>query len=218
LVHYGHSCLVPIQDTEGISLLYIFVNIDVNLSHLLDTLKKNFTGKSLALVSTVQFVASLQAVKTALSHEGFSVIVPQCSPLSPGEILGCTSPVIPKDVDALVYVGDGRFHLESAMIQNPSLPAYQYNPYSRQLTKEEYGFELMVNTRKSALTAATESDRFGIIQGTLGRQGNLRVFEDLEEKLRERKKKFIRVLISEIFIGKLQLFHKVQRYVTAVFF
>jgi 2-(3-amino-3-carboxypropyl)histidine synthase len=35
----------------------------------------------------------------------------------------------------------------------------------------------------------------------------------LEEKLGERKKKFIRVLISEIFIGKLQFFHKVQRWV-----
>ena len=61
LVHYGHSCLVPIQETSGIHLLYIFVNIDINLSHLLDIVEANFKpNQKLALVSTIQFVASLQ--------------------------------------------------------------------------------------------------------------------------------------------------------------
>ena len=45
-------------------------------------------------------------------------------PLSPGEILGCTSPYI-KDCENIVYLGDGRFHLESAMIANPHLNAYR---------------------------------------------------------------------------------------------
>jgi 2-(3-amino-3-carboxypropyl)histidine synthase len=39
---------------------------------------------------------------------------------STGEILGCTSPRI-EGADVLVYLGDGRFHLESAMIANPKL-------------------------------------------------------------------------------------------------
>lgn len=61
LVHYGHSCLVPITDTVGINLLYVFVNIDMNLSNFVDTLKANFQKeKKLAFVSTIQFVASLQ--------------------------------------------------------------------------------------------------------------------------------------------------------------
>ena len=48
----------------------------------------------------------------------------QAKPLSPGEILGCTSPHM-KDSHNLVYLGDGRFHLESAMIANPHLNAYR---------------------------------------------------------------------------------------------
>lgn len=60
-MHYGHSCLVPIHETKGINLLYIFVNIDINLTHFLDTLRNNFSKeKKLAIVSTIQFVASLQ--------------------------------------------------------------------------------------------------------------------------------------------------------------
>ena len=50
--------------------------------------------------------------------------VVQAKPLSPGEILGCTSPHM-KDSHNLVYLGDGRFHLESAMIANPHLNAYR---------------------------------------------------------------------------------------------
>lgn len=56
---------------------------------------------------------------------GYQVTIPQTKPLSPGEILGCTAPSVP-DVDMLVYLGDGRFHLEAAMIANPSLKAYRY--------------------------------------------------------------------------------------------
>jgi len=54
----------------------------------------------------------------------FCVKVPQEKPLSPGEILGCTSPKV-SDADCLIYLGDGRFHLESIMIANPELAAYR---------------------------------------------------------------------------------------------
>lgn len=45
------------------------------------------------------------------------------------------------------YVGDGRFHLESIMIHNPSIDAFQYDPYSRKLTREKYDFDLMKSNR-----------------------------------------------------------------------
>jgi 2-(3-amino-3-carboxypropyl)histidine synthase len=40
--------------------------------------------------------------------------------------------------DALVFVADGRFHLEAIMIANPGLPAYRYDPYGRDLIREQY--------------------------------------------------------------------------------
>ena len=86
----------------------------------------------LALVSTIQFVAAIQALRTDLdkalpeletteadpSEEGmlakmrkgdigvwrgkYDITIPQSRPLSPGEILGCTAPKL-SDVDALMY-------------------------------------------------------------------------------------------------------------------
>lgn len=53
--------LVPIDETPGISILYVFVDIQVNVQHIIDTLKHHFTAESkLALVSTIQFVRTLQ--------------------------------------------------------------------------------------------------------------------------------------------------------------
>jgi len=47
-------------------------------------------------------------------------------PLSPGEVLGCTAPVLPAGAaDAIVFVADGRFHLEAMMIANPGIPTYR---------------------------------------------------------------------------------------------
>ncbi|KER18591.1 hypothetical protein T265_15955, partial [Opisthorchis viverrini] len=72
---------------------YIFVDIGIDLLHFIDTLKANFEkGSRLAVVSTIQFVTSLQAAKSPLEQHGFKMIIPQSSPLSPGEVLGCTSP------------------------------------------------------------------------------------------------------------------------------
>lgn len=38
LVHYGHSCLVPV-DVTSMPCLYVFVDIAVDLPHLVDTIR-----------------------------------------------------------------------------------------------------------------------------------------------------------------------------------
>lgn len=52
---------VPIDATRGLKMLYVFVDIKIDTSHFLDTIRFNFAvGSSLALVSTIQFVAAVQ--------------------------------------------------------------------------------------------------------------------------------------------------------------
>uniref|UniRef100_A0AAQ4NQY8 2-(3-amino-3-carboxypropyl)histidine synthase subunit 1 n=1 Tax=Gasterosteus aculeatus aculeatus TaxID=481459 RepID=A0AAQ4NQY8_GASAC len=210
MVHYGHSCLIPIDSTAGIKMLYVFVDIQMDNAHFLDTVRFNFPpAQSLALVSTIQFVAALQAVSAALKPE-YDVLVPQCRPLSPGEILGCTSPRLDRHVNAVIYLGDGRFHLESIMIANPEIPAYRYDPYSKVFSREYYDHEAMRALRLQAIDEARSAQRWGLIMGTLGRQGSPKVMEHLEARLHSLGKSFTRVLLSEIFPGKLDLIHDVD--------
>lgn len=127
LVHYGHSCLIPIDQTSGIKVLYVFVDIKIDAVHFIETVKLNFpTSNRIALVSTIQFVVTLQAAANELRKNGYEVTIPQSKPLSPGEILGCTAPRI-ENIDTIIYLGDGRFHLEAAMIANPQIRAYRYD-------------------------------------------------------------------------------------------
>ncbi|VDN27525.1 unnamed protein product [Gongylonema pulchrum] len=166
--------------------------------------------KKHALVSTIQFVPSLQSIKKELNADGYNILVPQVKPLSPGEILGCTSPRLPNDVDAIIYLGDGRFHLESVMIQNPSICAYQYDPYSKRFTHEKYDFNLMANRRNEAVQAAKKCHMFGLIQGSLGRQGNPKIVQELERRLQLAGKMFVRILLSEITPEKLSYFKDID--------
>lgn len=212
MVHYGHSCLVPI-DTTTIKMLYVFVDIKIDNQHVIDILRHKFyPGAQIALVSTIQFVAALQSIQQVLSGD-YKVLIPQSKPLSPGEILGCTSPRLPDGTEAIVYIGDGRFHLESIMIANPSIQAFQYDPYSKVLSQEHYDHEEMKATRRKAIIQASNGKRFGLILGTLGRQGNPRVFDFLKESLTKSGIDFIVVLLSEIFPEKLKLFKNVDVWV-----
>jgi len=76
------------------------------------------------------------------------------------------------------------------MIANPDVPSFRYDPYSKKLTRERYDHQEMQSVRDNAVQAARKSlmnlskdhsstaeesqSLWGVILGTLGRQGNLK--------------------------------------------
>nr|MBE5724747.1 putative diphthamide biosynthesis protein 1 [Cucujiformia] len=213
LVHYGHSCLVPVDQTKGVNVLYIFVDISIDPRHFMETIKLNFaSGSKLSLVSTIQFLATLHNIANQLKEIGYDVILPQSKPLSAGEILGCTAPVL-HCTDAIIYLGDGRFHLEAIMIANPKVQAYRYDPYEKSFTKEYYNYDLMNSIRKKSIEDSKKCGKFGVVMGTLGRQGNANVVERLRKQLENANKKVVVILLSEIFPKKLELFPQLESFV-----
>ena len=217
LVHYGHSCLVPVSMTTC-KTLYVFVDILFDEEHLVQSIRKNFPNRTdkIALAGTIQFASAIGKVRETLRpfYECFDV--GRTKPLSPGEVLVCTAPSLgdgevmgarsgdsmgeegKKAHDAIVFVADGRFHLEAMMIANPNVPAYRYDPYERVLTREYYDHVGMQNVRKSMILRAKKAKKFGLILGTLGRQGNPAVLARLERLFESRNKETVVFLISEI--------------------
>ena len=56
MVHYGHSCLIPVDRTQGIKMLYVFVDIKIDSLHFIETLKHNFKdGEISAMASVLSF-------------------------------------------------------------------------------------------------------------------------------------------------------------------
>ncbi|KAF6262034.1 putative diphthamide synthesis protein-domain-containing protein [Scenedesmus sp. NREL 46B-D3] len=254
LVHYGHSCLVPV-DVTSIPCLYVFVDIQVDVDHLVATVRLNFPPlpvdtsagtqqqqqqqqhqqqqqqqqhrpqdllqqhdeqqqqsqqtrpQQLVLAGTIQFSSALQVARQRLSSNYPSVSIPKVRPLSPGEVLGCTAPVLAQQglggTDALVFVADGRFHLEAIMIANPELPAYRYDPYNRKLMLETYDQAGMREVRRRMIEAAACAKHWGVVLGTLGRQGNPRIVTTLQQHLAARGSRITTVLLSEVSPPKL---------------
>nr|CCA23456.1 diphthamide biosynthesis protein 1 putative [Albugo laibachii Nc14] len=213
MVHYGHSCLVPV-DVTTLKTVYVFVDITIDIDHLVACVKMTLSAKKkLALMGTIQFGNAITIASEKLAPCYEKVVVPQVKPLSPGEVLGCTSPLLHQDVDAMVFIADGRFHLESAMIANPSIPAYRYDPYAKILSLESYDYKQMTQVRSDAIKKCRNSERFGIILGTLGRQGNPEILNRLTALLESCGKEYFVLLLSEIFPEKLAIFEDVDAWI-----
>lgn len=90
----------------------------------------------IVLLGTIQYSSVLHAAAHSLRdvYGVSNIIVPQELPLTAGEVLGCTSPTLTDSTNFptfVIFISDGRFHLESAMIQNPSLPFFRYDPFTK---------------------------------------------------------------------------------------
>jgi 2-(3-amino-3-carboxypropyl)histidine synthase len=212
LVHYGHSCLVPI-DRMATDVLYVFVEIAIDTAHLVDSVSLNLEPSlRLALCGTIQFAGAMHAARAALVPKFAAVELPQCRPLSAGEVLGCTSPSL-AGFDACVFVADGRFHPEAVMIANPDVPLYRYDPYAKSLTRERYQHARMHRLRSAAIDAARHATCWGLVLGTLGRQGSPEVLHHLQRLLERRGCSHVTVLLSEVFPAKLAAFEHVEAWV-----
>lgn len=216
IIHYAHLCLVPIDVTQ-IKVLYVFVTIAIDETHLVNTIKLNFShGDRIACFGTIQFNPAIHGIVDKLAadlEKTIYIIPPQTMPLSKGEVLGCTSARLDKTLNAMIYIGDGRFHLESAMIHNPEIPAFRYDPYSRKLTRERYDQQQMVSVRQDAIQTARKAKKIGLILGALGRQGNPQTLDRLESVFSKAGINVVKIILSEIFPQKLAMFDDIDAFV-----
>ena len=205
LVHFAHSCLVPVDQTT-VRTMYVLVRIKFDTEHLVQSILHNFKNDvPIALQGTVQFSNALAEVGERLALSGYDAVVPQIRPLGPGETLGCTAPLLRSD-RTIIFVADGRFHLEAAMMANPKLCAFRYDPYTGRLFKESFDHVEMKRVRTLAISRAQKAKTVGLILGTLGRQGSVGILESVRAILTKRGIKTFTLLMSEIDESKLSQF------------
>ncbi|AFZ79256.1 diphthamide biosynthesis protein 2-related domain containing protein [Theileria equi strain WA] len=230
VIHYGHSCLIPIN-TVTLDCLYVFVEISFPADKLVDSIKTNFDENDhLIMLGTIQYSNVLRETAAKLDADDYfkyQVDIPQALPLLPGEVLGCTSPkidvgkirrkiangsveaendalAVPNATDKIIFIADGRFHLESTLIQNPGIQLFRFDPFSKIFSEESYDLECLQNTRHDAIINARRSRKICIILSTLGRQGNTNIFKNISDLLTENKIDHFKLMLSEITLEKLE--------------
>jgi len=196
-------------------MLYVHVDVRLDVNHLVETVCHNFSkDQNLVIMGTVQFISGMTEALDILQKEFLtnskSGSVPQVKPLGLGETLGCTSPHVPQEADAVIFVCDGRFHMESAMIQNPHVSFFRYDPYARSLTREGYEHAELHRQRKAAIATSKGASFIGLILGTLGRQGSIGILEELERLLDAKGIGYFTLLLSEVSPQRLALFPSVE--------
>ena len=89
--------------------------------------------------------------------------------------------------------------MEATMIANPKFVFYQYNPYTREITIEQYASEEMMRRRKEEIGRALAGNLkvIAFIFGTLGRQGNKGILDRMVEKING-KYEYVVLLCSEV--------------------
>ncbi|KAF7702893.1 2-(3-amino-3-carboxypropyl)histidine synthase subunit 1 [Cucumispora dikerogammari] len=201
LIHFGHSCLIPVNECN-VKVLYIFVDIVFDTKHLKSTIEKifyefsstqtsqintkdtalrEFKYEDMCILGTIQFNSIVHSINNELKLN-----IPRISPLSRGEVLGCTAPRLKEKL--CVFISDGRFHLEALMIQNPQTSFYRYCPFNKKAYLEKYDFQKMLNIRKQSIKRFWEAENIGIIIGILGRQGNPEILKNIKNRLHSMNK------------------------------
>jgi len=144
--------------------------------------------KKLGLVTTVQFVDSLEQVKGFLETKNKQVLIGTSNKhaVYPGQILGCdveAAKSISEKVDGFLYIGSGEFH-PIAVANETKKPVLRLDPFSATVTEIDEKDAILYEKKKiMRVSKVTSAKVIGIIVSTKLGQCNLEVAEELKEKL-----------------------------------
>jgi 2-(3-amino-3-carboxypropyl)histidine synthase len=199
IIHVGHSEMLG---KTQVPVIYEEYRMDFDPVPLIE---KNLKGlepfKRVCLLTTLQFLDSLEKAKKFLESKGKIVLIgkPKVAKY-PGQVLGCDQSAaksVESQCDCFLFMGSGRFHsLGVAMsVEKPVLFLDFENGKMENLEKEK--FRLM-KIRAAQLEKAKEARNFGILVSTKPGQGSLSLAEKAKREL-EKKGKSAWILVAGEF-------------------
>jgi 2-(3-amino-3-carboxypropyl)histidine synthase len=171
IVHVGHS---DFGVKPEVPVIYEEHRIDFNpVPVLKKELKKLEKFRDIGLVTTVQYLDSLEKTKVFLLSVGKSVLVGD-SRMSPGQVLGCdysSAKVLEDIVDCYIYIGTGRFH-PTGLLLEVRKPVFLLSIEDRKL--ESLDRKKLEISREMRIQKAREARRFGVLVSTKPGQSDIK--------------------------------------------
>ncbi|AAK39863.1 hypothetical protein (nucleomorph) [Guillardia theta] len=195
IIHFGHSCLIKIKRCL-VPVIYVFIEINFDDRFFCEKIIKNIGIKyTINIVETIQYRTKAFNLFKNLSFLNNDFKFSKISPLSQGEILGCTTHS-GTFIKNFIYLGDGRFHPEGLVLSNPGSKIMQYNPITRQFINFDLKLsEIIFYREKEAYKILSNSKIMGFIKGSMGRQGASFIYRKIEFWI----KKFYRGIVKFVF-------------------
>jgi 2-(3-amino-3-carboxypropyl)histidine synthase len=167
--------------------------------------KINIKEKRIGLVSTLQFIDSLEDAKEFLEKNGKIVKIGKGKSYA-GQILGCdisSAKEIERNVDAFLYIGSGNFHPLGLALKTEK-PVYFLNIEKNKLENLKELKEKFLKQRYATIALAKDAKTFGILVSVKPGQLNLKLAKEIKKKLEDKGKKAYILVFNEIKPEKLE--------------
>lgn len=183
LVHYGHA---EFQHVD-FNVEYVSYSVDAPLDILERSLEQLKPFGTIGIVTTIQHVHQLGAVRQFYESRGKEVVMgkPYGFAKQTGQILGCdigSAASIDSKVDAHVYFGGGFFHPLGALL-NTSKPFLVVEPFTNTIEFIDRYREIYHKRTRGKVAASAGASRFGILVSTKNGQHNLSLARLLKERI-----------------------------------
>ncbi len=183
IVHFGHAEFHKVD----FEVEYIEYKIDAPMAILEMALPFLSRYKRIGLVTTIQHVHQLPAIKEFFEGHGKEIIIgrPYGFAKKPGQILGCdvgSAASIDRCVDAFVYFGGGMFHPLGALL-NTTKPFLVIEPFVGKVEFIDSYRKTYKGKSKGKILSAMNARRFGILLTTKNGQHNGALAKLLKERI-----------------------------------
>ena len=198
LIHFGHAEFHHLD----FNVEYVEYSIDAPLAILNDSLAQLQGFKKIGIVTTIQHIHQLPAIKSFYEKNGKTVIIgkPYGFAKKEGQILGCdvgSAARIDKEVDSFVYFGGGIFHPLGALLSTTK-PFLVVEPFANKIEFLDYLREKYARKSKGKILSGISAKSFGILVSTKNGQHNLELGKLLKKKI-EANKLSAQILVSNTF-------------------
>lgn len=197
IVHVGHSRFM--KTDLGVPVEYIEHSIDIDVEKLGAVLPHIKQYKNIALATTVQHIHQFAQMKAFLEKNGKNVFsAPGCRAAYPGQVLGCDATCVKKvekDVDAVVFVGNGMFN---PLAIDVAKPVFVFDVCDGSVKNVDAEIERARKRRRGAIAKALGCSAFGILASTKPGQFDLKSAEWAKKELVKRGLKAAILVANEL--------------------
>ena len=163
-----------------IRTLFIPAKSKVNINRIKINQISKKLPKNIVIAYSIQYQSLAFEIKQVLSNHNILGII---------QVLGCSHPKLPKNTQAILLIGSGRFHAVSLAYET-KLPIYILE--RNQLTHiSEKDIELYEKRNKASYLKFLNSDKIGILISTKPGQQNLKRALEFKKKTKKQAYLFI---------------------------
>jgi len=214
IIHYGHSKMI---EQERVPTVYIDAKAKVSVK---GAVKKSISllkrWNKIGLITTVQHVHALNEARGLLLEAGKTVVVGDAGCLKhPGQVIGCdysNAKSISKEIEALLFVGGGRFHALGAMLATAK-PTIIADPFEKRAYSIEKEAQRILRQRWASICEAEKAESFGVLVGLKTGQKRLEEALKIKEKLEKSGRKATLLAVREITPEVLMQFPGINAFV-----